>query len=144
MDFNNLDSSDTCLKKIVYWDEIEKSGEGEYDEAFLASLRAELKMYEHSQKQVIIVPMRFSGNDKFWGCSDTEVMSEQAEVELFEIFTTSFLHLSRRIKDCKNVIGFVNPDFTSDWEFLQHYSLEYKNNFMAAFQKKHSHFVFID
>ncbi len=129
-------------KKIIFWDEIEKAGAEVYDEAFLASLRLEIKGLGDSQ--VLIVPNRFSGNGAFWGCSDSELMNEKSETELFETFTASFLHLARRIKDCKNVVGFAFPDFDTDWDVLKHYQSEHKENFAAAFQKKHSHYLFIE
>ncbi len=135
--------SDEYIKKIVYWDQIEKTGVEEYDEAFLAALRSELKLLDSEDSNILIVPMRFSGEGAFWGCFDLEVMNEETEKELFETFTASFLHLARRIKDCKSVVGFEYPDFSADWDVLQHYSQDYKEKFMAAFQKKHSHYIFV-
>ncbi len=131
-------------KKVIYWDNIEEKGIEEYDEAFLANLRTELKNTENSDIKTIIIPRRFSNTGSFWGCSDKEIMSEQAETELFETFTTCMIHVARRIKDCKNVIGFAYPDFKNDWSILQHYANEHKEAFKAAFQNKHSHYVFIE
>ncbi len=130
------------VKKIVYWDSVERSGVEEYDEAYLATLRLEIKDIE--SEHVLIVPRRFSGEGSFWAYDKSEVMSEQTEEELFETFTASMVHVARRIKDCKNVVGFVYPDFEKEWEVLSHYSNEYKEKFMAAFQKKHSHYIFIE
>ncbi len=136
----------TGIKKVVFWDAVEHAGIEEYDEAFLASLRTELKTLEADEKKVIIVPRRFSNtaDATFWGCAASEVMNEESELEFFEAFTSAMVHLARRIKDCKNVLGFEYPNFNSDWEVLGHYSSEYKEKFMAAFQKKHSHYIFID
>ncbi len=136
--------SDKYIKKVVYWDEIERSGVEEYDESFLAALRSDLKSSEVDNHTIIIVPKRFSGDGAFWGCFDLEIMTEETEAELFETFSSAFLHLARRIKDCKNIAGFAYPDFDTDWEILKHHSQEYKENFMAVFQKKHSHYVFVD
>ncbi len=131
-------------KRIVYWDDIEKNGLEEYDEAFLAMLRSDLKNSEKSLEKVLLIPKRFSGQGSFWGYADSEIMSEEKEVEFFEIFTACMLHVARRVKDCKNVIGFAYPDFENDWNVLKHYENEHKEKFMAAFQKKHSHYIFVE
>ncbi len=142
---SDADFNESALtKKYVFWDQIEKSGIEEYDESFLANLRSELKELEGNVEKIIIVPKRFSGKDTFWGFSDSEVMSEEAEVDFFDNFTSAMVHLARRIKDCKNIAGFSYPDFENDWNVLGHYANDYKKNFMTAFQKKHSHYIFID
>ncbi len=131
-------------QKDIFWNDIESAGIEEYDEAFLASVRSELKILEEAGVQFLIVPKRFSGIASFWGCSEGEIMSEEKEQEFFEIFTATMVHLARRIKDCKNIAGFIYPDFQNDWPVLQHYENEYKENFKAAFQKKHSHYIFVE
>ncbi len=140
----NITQSSDYIQKIVYWDCVERSGSEEYDEAFLASLRAEVKCAEGEKKPIIIIPRRFSGDGSFWGFSDSEIMNQESEIEFFESFTSAMVHVARRIKDCKNIVGFLYPDFESDWSILQHYSNEYKEKFKAAFQKKHSHYIFTE
>ena len=85
------------------------------NEEFLAEFRDWLKKLEDKNSFAIIIP--FAEN-------------ASATQEQKEIFTASFKHCARRIKDCENVIGFsvpenVEPDF-----------------FISELKAKHGHYIF--
>lgn len=127
--------------KPIFWDEVEPECET-YDEAFLASLRAELKEREAGGAKavpVLLDPRFYSGKKNFWACG------EKKDAALFEAFTAAMLHAARRIKDCAAVAGFVLPDFANDWENLAQGGLEDScaQSFKAAFAKKHAHYEFV-
>ena len=127
--------------KPIFWDEVEPEC-GTYDEAFLASLRAELKERETNGAKaasILLDPRFYSGKGNFWACC------EKKDAALFELFTAAMLHAARRIKDCAAVVGFVSPDIINDWEDLAQAGLEDSciESFKAAFAKKHGHYEFV-
>ena len=127
--------------KPIFWDEVEPECET-YDEAFLASLRAELKERETNGAKaasILLDPRFYSGKGNFWACE------EKKDASLFELFTAAMLHAARRIKDCAAIAGFMLPDFQSDWENLAQAGLEDScvQSFKAAFAKKHGHYEFV-
>ena len=85
------------------------------NEEFLAEFREWLKKLEEKNSFAIIIP------------SAKNAPSVQEEKE---IFTASFKHCARRIKDCKNVIGFSVPE-NIEPEF-----------FISELKAKHDHYIF--
>ena len=132
--------NDNYETKIIYWDFVETTGIEEYNEAFLADLRLELK--ENTTRQILLLPKRSSGDAAFWGNRENSKKTIDAENELYEYFTAAMLHLARRCKDCEAVVGFAYPDFEQDWQLLQDSQEVLKADFSAAFQKKHKHYTF--
>ncbi len=127
--------------KTIFWDEAESEPEA-YNEAFLASLRGELKALETDGTKpaaVLLDPRFYSGKGNFWACG------EKKDAALFESFTAAMLHAARRLKDCAAIAGFMLPDFQSDWETLAQAGLEDScvESFKAAFAKKHGHYEFV-
>ena len=129
----------------VFWDDVEGAAPEEYNEAFLASLREDLKKEESGCiKSIYIEPRFYSGKGDFWACA------EKQTAELFNAFTVAMVHTARRLKDCTLIAGFVLPDFEKDWNALiagkddeeAQYAL-YGNSFKQAFAKKYSHYEFI-
>ena len=133
-------SNENFDTRIIYWNSVEPTGIEEYNEAFLADLRLELK--DSSANQILLVPKRFDGENNFWGSPESSVQSVDSENELYEYFTAAMLHLARRCKDCETVIGFAYPDFEQDWKLLQTSQEVLKADFSDAFQKKHKHYIF--
>lgn len=125
----------------VFWDSVEPTGIEEYNEAFLADLRLQLKE-GNLDTHILLTPKRFSGKENFWGCFENSKKTTDAETENYEYFTAAMLHLARRCKDCENVIGFLYPDFEQDWELLKDSQESLKEDFASAFQKKHKHYIF--
>lgn len=83
------------LKLIdISWAKVELS-ENSYDEAFLASLREELKALDGQDKYVILSP---SIDKKF------------ETPEEIEAFITTVNHTARRLKDCTCIAGVLLPD----------------------------------
>lgn len=85
------------------------------NEEFLAEFRDWLKKLEEKNSFAIIIP----------SAEKTPATQEEKE-----IFTASFKHCARRIKDCENVIGFsvpqnIEPDF-----------------FISELKAKHGHYIF--
>ena len=129
----------------VLWDDVEGAAPEEYNEAFLASLREDLKKKEaENAKSIYIEPRFYSGSGNFWACA------EKQTAELFDAFTAAMVHTSRRLKDCTLIAGFVFPDFDADWAALitgkgdeETARTFYTDAFRQAFQKKYSHYEFI-
>ncbi len=85
------------------------------NEEFLAEFREWLKKLEQKKSFAVIIP------------SAEKLPASQEDKE---IFTASFKHCARRIKDCGNIIGFsipesVEPDFFTD-----------------ELKAKHGHYIF--
>ncbi|WP_428770880.1 hypothetical protein V1L52_03290 [Treponema sp. HNW] len=134
----------------IFWDEVEGSAPEEYNEAFLAAVRDDLKRRERSNAQPVYIEPRFySGKTDFWACA------EKRDSELFAAFTAAMVHTARRLKDCERIAGFVLPDFDRDWAALCICSdctekadeaaarALYIDSFKQAFAKKYSHYEFI-
>ncbi len=88
--------------------------EDSYNEEFLASLRDALKELEEKSAFAFIIPV----------CDET--LTEETR----ENFTASYKHCARRIKDCKNLMGFAVPPEADEETFVEELS------------KKHDHYVF--
>ena len=115
--FLNGTELNTKNKKIIDGKCCKNNSEPEENanEEFLAEFRDWLKKLEDKNSFAIIIP--FAEN-------------ASATQEQKEIFTASFKHCARRIKDCENVIGFsvpenVEPDF-----------------FISELKAKHGHYIF--
>lgn len=111
---NNSEPEENALYSINVTQELTGTEENANEE-FLAEFRDWLKKLEDKNSFAIIIP--FAEN-----ASSTQ--------EQKEIFTASFKHCARRIKDCENVIGFsvpenVEPDF-----------------FISELKAKHGHYIF--
>ena len=111
---NNFEPEENALYSINVAQELIGSEENANEE-FLAEFRDWLKKLEEKNSFAIIIP------------SAEKAPATQEEKE---IFTASFKHCARRIKDCKNVIGFsvpenVAPDF-----------------FISELKAKHGHYIF--
>lgn len=89
--------------------------EDSYNEDFLAQTRDALKTLDESTTVVAINPV-------------TQKIPQTPSEK--ESFVASMKHSARRIKDCKNVVGYVIPDFV-DQDF-----------FMEELSAKHKHYVF--
>ncbi len=81
------------MAKAVAWSAVEPSLEA-YDEAFLATLRDELKNDEATGTFVFIEPI---------------VDKPITDAASYEQFTAAMKHCARRIKDCVSVAGFAIP-----------------------------------
>lgn len=79
----------TGMEKALKWSEVE-AGPEEYDEAFLASFRDELKSLEEKSSFVFIEPQ----------------IDKDAPIDQF---IAAMKHTARRIKDCTSVVGFAIP-----------------------------------
>lgn len=88
--------------------------EDSYNEEFLASLRDALKVLEEKPAFAFIIPV----------CNET--LTEETKSN----FTASYKHCARRIKDCKNLIGFAIPPEADETTFVEELS------------RKHDHYVF--
>lgn len=111
---NNSEPEENALYSINVAQEL-IGAEENANEEFLAEFRDWLKKLEEKNSFAIIIP------------SAEKVPATQEEKE---IFTASFKHCARRIKDCENVIGFsvpqnVEPDF-----------------FISELKAKHGHYIF--
>lgn len=101
--------------KRIKWSQIE-GAEEVYNEEFLAGLRDELKALEET------------GDFVFVECDyDKSALPGQ--------FNNAIKHTSRRIKDCKAVIGFALPQqIASDKDAL--------SDFLEKVSEKHPHYVY--
>lgn len=111
---NDSEPEENALYSINVAQELIGSEENANEE-FLAEFREWLKKLEEKNSFAIIIP------------SAEKAPTTQEEKE---IFTASFKHCARRIKDCENVIGFsvpenVEPDF-----------------FISELKAKHEHYIF--
>lgn len=96
----------------VKWSDVEPVS-GEYNEAYLASLRDTLKLYEENKTFVFIEPL-----------FDIHAPAEH--------FVAAMKHTARRIKDCVSVIGFAIPkEIESQRDF-----------YMAELLSKHKQYCF--
>ncbi len=121
--------SDASLKKLeeenvnllhwkVLWSDVEKTGEEEYDENFLASFREELKNIEEKNIWIII---NWDFAKPTWGGDELINGIEAAK------------HTARRIKDCKNVIGF---------EIAGDVSAQIQTALAETLTPKHKHYMY--
>jgi len=101
------------MEKAVKWSSVEAGAE-EYDEAFLADLRDQLKNLEAQKKFVYILPE----------------MDKDAPVDQF---IAAMKHTARRIKDCVSVAGFAIP---------QALSQEDSATYMEELSQKHAQYVY--
>lgn len=111
---NDSEPEENALYSVNVAQELTGSEENANEE-FLAEFRDWLKKLEEKNSFAIIIP------------SAEKAPATQEEKE---IFTASFKHCARRIKDCENVIGFsvpenVAPDF-----------------FISELKAKHGHYIF--
>lgn len=113
----------STLAEVVRWSDVEPNF-GEYDEAFLAALRDELKQVETADSFVFIEPVC----DKV---VDSATFAEQV--------TAAMKHCARRIKDCASVIGFAVPDEFVAGGFAANGAAA---AFMEALSQKHRHYVY--
>ena len=93
----------------------------------------------------------------FWAgrkmAPDTLVEGDNIQDYLQEHYIAAMKHTARRVKDCKTVVGFgiMAEGQVGDTEALEHFPLSFEKdclkpfqkNFIAAFQKKHSHYLFL-
>lgn len=101
--------------KKVRWSDVERAEE-EYDEAYLARLRDELKSLEEKGEFVFIEPVY-----------DKQAIPGQ--------FNNAMKHTSRRIKDCASVIGFALPkEVAEDKDVL--------DDFIQKISEKHPQYVY--
>lgn len=107
------------MAKTVRWSEVEPAPEA-YDEAFLASLRDELKNLE-AQKKFVYIDAVF----------DKE--GEPAQ------FIAAMKHCARRIKDCVSVAGFALPAALTAGGFAEG---SVAVDFVAELSQKHAQYVF--
>ena len=113
-----LEENVNLLHWKVLWSDVEKTGEEEYDETYLAELRDEIKKAEEKQIWVLI---KWEFAKPVWGGDEIINGIEAAK------------HTSRRIKDCKNVIGFELSGQAS--EAIQEGMAESLSN-------KHGHYLY--
>ncbi|MFI3258445.1 MAG: hypothetical protein R3Y36_09130, partial [Spirochaetales bacterium] len=125
--------------KTLYWSTAEALGSEKYNEAFLAELRNEIK---DNESQIFFIPRRKADDKPFWGSPSQSSISQ--EIEFFEQFTACMVHVARRLKDCQCICGFALPDFKNDWIELNDTKEERIAEFIRAFQKKHSRYIFIN
>ena len=111
---NDSEPEENALYSINVAQELIGSEENANEE-FLAEFRDWLKKLEEKNSFAVIIP------------SAEKAPATQEEKE---IFTASFKHCARRIKDCKNVIGFSVPK-NVDPEF-----------FISELKAKHGHYIF--
>ena len=103
----------TGMEKPLKWSEVEAAAE-EYDEAFLASLRDELKSLEETSSFVFIEPQ----------------IDKDAPIDQF---IAAMKHTARRIKDCTSVAGFAIPvQMTRDEAAA----------YIEELSQKHAHYVY--
>lgn len=134
-------SNDNYDIRTIFWDSVEPTGIEEYNEAFLAELRTELKEISEGT-EILLVPRRFSGEGSFWGSEENSKKTIDAENENYEYFSAAMLHLARRCKDCECIVGFAYPDFEQDWKLLKDSQEVLKEDFAGVFKKKHKHYIF--
>ena len=93
----------------------------------------------------------------FWAgrkmAPDTLVEGDNIQDYLQEHYIAAMKHTARRVKDCKTVVGFgiMAEGQVGDTEALEHFPLSFEKdclkpfqkNFIAAFHKKHSHYLFL-
>ena len=93
----------------------------------------------------------------FWAgrkmAPDTLVEGDNIQDYLQEHYIAAMKHTARRVKDCKTVLGFgiMAEGQVGDTEALEHFPLAFEKdclkpfqkNFIAAFQKKHNHYLFL-
>lgn len=107
------------MAKRVTWSQVEPNAD-EYDEAFLAALRDELKNLE-AQKKFVYIDAVF----------DKDGTPEQ--------FTAAMKHCARRIKDCVSVAGFAIPEQLAAGGFAEGAAAA---NFMLEISQKHAQYVY--
>mgnify|MGYP002868692298 CR=1 FL=1 len=107
------------MAKRVTWSQVEPNAD-EYDEAFLAALRDELKNLE-AQKKFVYIDAVF----------DKDGTPEQ--------FTTAMKHCARRIKDCVSVAGFSVPERLAQDGFAEG---SVAKEYMLELLEKHAQYVF--
>ncbi|WP_147634226.1 hypothetical protein [Treponema pectinovorum] len=114
MDGTQVPITEKMVKRIK-WSEIE-GAEEVYNEEFLAKLRDELKTLEEK------------GEFVFVECAyDKKAIPGQ--------YNDAIKHASRRIKDCKSVIGFALPEqIACDVDVLK--------DFFEKISEKHPHYVY--
>lgn len=100
-----------------------------YNEIFLAALRKTIKDLENEDKKVCLVPQNFMPT------------VDGSDSELFDYATAAIVHASRRLKDCKNIVG-ISLDFLQSLALSDNERSQFKTRFIQAFQKKYSHFSF--
>lgn len=107
------------MAKTVRWSDVEPNPD-EYDEAFLAALRDELKALEAQGKFVYI----------------DAVFDKDGETAQF---TAAMKHCARRIKDCVSVAGFAIPERLADGGFETGSAA---SDYMLEISQKHAQYVY--
>lgn len=107
------------MAKRVAWSQVEPTP-GEYDEAFLAALRDELKALDERGSFVYI----------------DAVYDRDGEATQF---VAAMKHCARRIKDCVSVAGFSVPERLADGGFADGSAA---SDYMRELSQKHGQYVY--
>ena len=109
------------LERIeISWNTVELENEV-YNEEYLANLREHIKKFETTSKFAVLVPI-----------ADKSLKTS----EQIELFTNTFNHTARRVKDCISVAGMELP------EQLIKTGTENIQLFIETLAKKHAQYVY--
>ena len=102
------------------------------------------------QKQTMMYSLFWAGKKM---APNTLVEGDSIQDYLQEHYIAAMKHTARRVKDCKTVVGFgiMAEGQVGDAKALELFPLSFEDdclkpfqkNFIAAFQKKHSHYLFL-
>lgn len=105
---------------------------------------------DNGQKQQAMFTLFWAGKKM---APDTLVEGDNIQDYLQEHYIAAMKHTARRVKDCKTVVGFgiMAKGTPGDLKALEMFPLNFENDclkpfqkkFIAAFQKKHSHYLFL-
>lgn len=105
---------------------------------------------DNAQKQEMMYTLFWAGRKM---APETLVEGANIQDYLQERYIAAMKHTARRVKDCKTVVGFgiMAEGRPGDLNAMELFPLSFENdclkpfqkNFIAAFQKKHSHYLFL-
>ncbi len=105
---------------------------------------------DNSKKQQMMYSLFWAGKKM---APELLVEGDNIQDYLQEHYIAAMKHTARRVKDCKTVVGFgiMAKGQTGDSKAMEMYPLNFEEDclkpfqkkFIAAFQKKHSHYLFL-
>lgn len=112
------------LERIeISWNTVELENEV-YNEEYLANLREHIKKFETTSKFAVLVPI-----------ADKSLKTS----EQIELFTNTFNHTARRLKDCINIVGFeLIPELLESGIDAGSTA----RNFIATIAVKHAQYIY--
>lgn len=114
-----------CVFFPIKWSDIEFE-ESSFNEELLANLRTTFKSFEEKGVWLILQPL---WQEPLWAQKETFSL-----IDKMTHFIECTKHLTRRVKDCKSIIGIEAPAEVSTEAF--------QSDFFTGISKKHSHYLF--